>query len=109
MTTLPPPNIFNSGGPSDSPPDEAATPTGLQASGVAADIQSSCGGVEGHALSFTLAPKVSTDADVMVHPAGIKPGPQDAISLSELIDRGFDVEAFMLAIEPPPLFLQRVG
>jgi hypothetical protein len=68
MTTLPPSPFTDSGVPSDSPPDEAATPTGLQASGVAAEI-----------------------------------------SLSELIDRGFDVEAFMLAIEPPPLFLQRVG
>lgn len=31
------------------------------------------------------------------------------ISLSELIERGFNVKAFMTDIEPPPLFLQRIG
>jgi ribosomal protein L37AE/L43A len=41
---------------------------------------SSCGGVEGHALSFTLAPQPSGVADVMVLRAGIESGPQDSIS-----------------------------
>ena len=31
------------------------------------------------------------------------------ISLSELCARGFDVNAFMADIDPPPLFLQRTG
>ena len=45
-------------------------------------------------------------------PASNDWNPEDvgaAISLSELCDRGFDLESFMAAIEPPPLFLQRVG
>lgn len=33
----------------------------------------------------------------------------DGISLLELRLRGFDVDGFMLEIEPPPLFLQRAA
>jgi hypothetical protein len=41
--------------------------------------QSSDGGVEGHALSATLAPQASAVADVVVHPAGIESGPSDPV------------------------------
>ncbi len=49
---------------------------GVQNSAAGANTKSD-GGVEGHALSYALAPQASASADALVHPAGIKPGPSD--------------------------------
>lgn len=126
MSILPPSPFLYSDAPAVIAPDEAAT--ALRQESVAVDIQSSCGGQWPTDVAPSLGPTLHPPSSPAASGHGIDPtGPQEAINhigeifvgarkwidddqditLSELCRRGFDVRAFMFAIDQMPLFLQR--
>jgi hypothetical protein len=89
MTILPPSPFTDSGLPEVPRPDEAAAPS-CRAPGAAVEISES----------------IDCIGEIFI---GARKLEDREISLSELCHRGFDARAFIEAIEPPPIFLQRAG
>jgi hypothetical protein len=77
MTTLPPPNIFNSGTTPSGGPDEAAASSRSHAPGAAADVQSSCGSTESRRAETHHT--ASLDKCKGPHSVGVASDPQEAI------------------------------